>query len=388
MRSKAEMDFRLEYHNGFLCVLVDRRANIVTAAGPVRIRKWFPIRKAAREEVVTLVGRPLRLVDEGEGLYVDENGEAFSLQDGRETEALEVEIVRSGNQNGWNGNGTGRAESMAESNGRLLLTYSGESATSEVDKPVAGDGQRTISGTIARDTEFFASETITASSANQLTLKEKLVEIRRRIGQIEKRGINEAGNYRYVRAADLAGPIGDLLAEYGIILLPRLESINSVPLGGRELSDERTHVVIAYSFVDAKTSEELTVKLAGTGIDPGDKAVAKAQTCALKYALLQTFLIATGDDPEEDCGKPATSKHTAAPSNRSAQRITAAQVAEIRQLVERTGTELDRMLEYFHVASIEEMNERSYSRALTMLRKKLDKANAQEAHATETHAAA
>jgi hypothetical protein len=101
---------------------------------------------------------------------------------------------------------------------------------------------------------------------------------------------------------------------------------------------------------------------------------------------LQTFLIATGDDPEEENGKLASGNNTAGP-NRVPQHITAAQAAEIKQLVERTGTELERMLEYFHVASIEGMNERSYSRALTTLRKKLDKANARAAQAAETQAA-
>jgi hypothetical protein len=379
------MDFSLEYYRGFLCVLVDKRARIVTAAGPVRIRKWFPIREAAEEEIVGLVGRRLMLGDECEGLYVDECGEAFSLIDGKDTEALEVEIVRSGNQNGWHGNGAVQAASAAEGhgNGKLLLSYGGDSETSAA-KDSSVDAVESITTELGVDREPFMSGA--TPPVGQLSLKEKLVEIRRRIGQVEKRGINEAGNYRYVRAADLAGPIGDLLAEYGIILLPRLESINSDPLGNRAGLEERTHVVVAYTFVDAKTSEELTVKLAGTGMDPGDKAVAKAQTSALKYALLQTFLIATGDDPEEECGKPASGKNATTP-NHNGQRITVAQAAEIKQLVERTGTELERMLEYFHVASIEGMNERSYSRALTTLRKKLDKANARESHATETQAA-
>ena len=229
--------------------------------------------------------------------------------------------------------------------------------------------------------------TATAPVSHQLSLKQKLAEVRRRIGQIEKRGINHEGNYNYVRAADLSGAVGDVLAELGVIMLPHLESISSEPLGDRAGGDHLTRVVIAYTFMDTNNSEELTVKVAGEGVDPGDKSVCKAQTSALKYALLQSFLIATGDDPEEDCGKPAGSNHSN-PPNRTAQRITAAQAAEIKQLVERTGTELERMLEYFHVASIEEMNQRCYSRALTTLRKKLDKANEQKAHATETHAAA
>ena len=207
------------------------------------------------------------------------------------------------------------------------------------------------------------------------------MEIRRRIGQVEKRGINEAGNYRYVRAADLAGPIGDLLAEYGIILLPRLESISSEPLGvDHDRSEHLTHVVVAYTFVDAKTSEELSVKVAGEGADPGDKSVCKAQTSALKYALLQSFLIATGDDPEADSGK---SGDRGKQSSRNGRRghITTAQAQEIRRLIEETGTELEKVLEHFHVRSIAEMNDGNYRKALTVLHKKRDKAAAQEAHA-------
>ena len=54
---------------------------------------------------------------------------------------------------------------------------------------------------------------------------------------------------------------------------------------------------MAYTFTDVDTGEEITAKVAGEGLDPGDKAPYKAMTGALKYALLQSFLLATGDDP-------------------------------------------------------------------------------------------
>ena len=57
---------------------------------------------------------------------------------------------------------------------------------------------------------------------------------------------------------------------------------------------------MTYTFMDADTAEEISVKVAGEGLDPGDKAPYKAMTGALKYALLQSFLLATGDDPEEE----------------------------------------------------------------------------------------
>ena len=40
---------------------------------------------------------------------------------------------------------------------------------------------------------------------DQMTLRQKLGEVRRRIGYIQKRGYNERSNYNYVTAADIAG---------------------------------------------------------------------------------------------------------------------------------------------------------------------------------------
>ena len=41
------------------------------------------------------------------------------------------------------------------------------------------------------------------------------------------------------------------------------------------------------------------VKVLGDGADTGDKASYKAMTGAMKYALRQTFVIETGDDPDD-----------------------------------------------------------------------------------------
>jgi hypothetical protein len=135
----------------------------------------------------------------------------------------------------------------------------------------------------------------------QLNLRQKLAEVRRRIGYVQKRGFNERNNYSYVTAADLAGAVGDILAELGVVIIPRLESISYEPnAGGRPEVARAAQVVMAYTFTDVDTGDEITTKVAGQGLDAGDKAPYKAMTGALKYALLQSFLLATGDDPEDE----------------------------------------------------------------------------------------
>ena len=206
----------------------------------------------------------------------------------------------------------------------------------------------------------------------QLNLRQKLAEVRRRIGYVQKRGFNERNNYSYVTAADLAGSVGDILAELGVVIIPYLESIVYEP--ARNVGPEAARaaqVVMTYTFIDVETGEELTAKVAGQGLDAGDKAPYKAMTGALKYALLQSFLLATGDDPEEE-----RLNHTV-PGNGSDRLITEEEARQLRALISETETELDRVLAYYKLNSLEEMRETSYRRALELLSRKLSKLNHQ-----------
>ena len=199
----------------------------------------------------------------------------------------------------------------------------------------------------------------------RLNLRQKLAVVRRRIAYVQKRGRNELFNYSYVTAADIAGAVGDILAELGVVVVPRLESITYEPARAGRMGTERgACVVMAYGFVDVDTGEEITVKVAGEGLDPGDKAPYKAMTGALKYALLQSFLLATGDDPEDE-------RADSRAAFGSEGLITAEQVRQLQGLIEETGTDLERVLTYYKISALSEMSEASYRRALELLKRKL-----------------
>jgi len=174
----------------------------------------------------------------------------------------------------------------------------------------------------------------------------------------------ERHNYSYVMAADLAGAVGDILAELGVVMIPQLQSISTET--PRSSSERIARIVMNYRFVDTKSGEELTVRVAGEGADPGDKAPYKAMTGALKYALLQSFLLASGDDPEDERGNSRS-----APA--SERIITTEEAHELRRLIEETGTELERVLTYYRITALSEMTEASYRRALELLNRKLAK---------------
>jgi hypothetical protein len=64
--------------------------------------------------------------------------------------------------------------------------------------------------------------------------------------------------------------------------------------------------------------------------------------------------------------------------------VTAEEVRELRQLVEDTGTELERVLVYYKLPSLEQMTEGTYRRAIEVLnRKKAKQMQGEDAHAQD-----
>ncbi|MGA8567579.1 MAG: ERF family protein [Candidatus Binataceae bacterium] len=336
-----------------------------------RAKEWHPIHAAEEAEVRTLIGRPVSEVDSEEGIYVDEDGNVFKLAEKERSKPMEVE------QSALEAEAAG-ADDQASDNNRALKEGKAGGAASE-DHGDKAEGRITKRNAKRRSSRARSANSLGAhidhSTARedsgsaapmfaQLNLREKFAEVRRRLGYIQKRGHNERHNYNYVTAADLAGSVGDILAELGVVVIPQLQSISTET--PRSSSDRIARVVMNYRFVDASSGEELSVRVAGEGADAGDKAPYKAMTGALKYALLQSFLLATGDDPEDE--------HANSRAVLGSERvITPEQVRELQGLIEETGTELERVLAYYRVAALSEMSEGSYRRALEVLNRKATK---------------
>jgi hypothetical protein len=343
------------------------------------VKEWFPVRNTECAEVQTLLHRPVTSVNQQEGIYVDEEGNVFQLLDKGETkpiviehipgtEKTELEVLLEASLKGSktdkpNGNSK-RIQQKHLNHGRKQQAFRKDSAAPQPLSP-----ETTASPRHCAD----AANTGGASEAPvQLNLRQKLAEVRRRIGYVQKRGHNERFNYSYVTAADIAGSVGDILAELGVVVIPSLEDISYESAASRGEATRMARVVMAYTFADVDSGEELIAKVAGQGLDPGDKAPYKAMTGALKYALLQSFLLATGDDPEDERGD---ARFTTPGSDRP---INVEEVRDLEKRIEETGTDLERVLAYYKVASLGEMTETAYRRAVEVLNRKLAKRGNQE----------
>jgi hypothetical protein len=355
---KQTSQSRLEARDGILCIVVETALDgAVSKAGSPAMRQWFRVEEPDADPAM-VAGRPVRNLDPQEGLFVDEEGNSYRLAGGGQAKPDYAEVipVEAGprleagaapmpiNQRGGHRGGNGLPATARRRRKR------GERSRAILDEPFSEQPYR-----------------------QELNLREKFAEVRRRLGYVQKRGHNERHNYNYVTAADLAGSVGDILAELGVIVIPQLQSISTEP--PRSSSERIARIVMNYRFVDARSGEELSVRVAGEGADAGDKAPYKAMTGALKYALLQSFLLATGDDPEDE----RADSRAAFGSERV---ITPEQMRELQGLIEETGTELERVLAYYRVSALSEMNEGSYRRALELLNRKLAKQSQEDgAHA-------
>lgn len=137
----------------------------------------------------------------------------------------------------------------------------------------------------------------------QKTLVAKLAEVMALVGNVPKKGRNKVQNYDFVRETDALDAVRPLLAERKIILTLNTVGHEFRPLYRTSSGNEMnlTILTIEGTWHDGESGETLSAgSWVGYGADTGDKSANKSTTVAVKYLLLKSFLIGTGDDPEAD----------------------------------------------------------------------------------------
>lgn len=132
----------------------------------------------------------------------------------------------------------------------------------------------------------------------------KLASIVSEVERIPKNGYNDFHGYHYATESDIKEVIRKEMAKRHLIMIPDIvkEDTRQVTTA-KGKTEHLTTLEIIYYIYDGETGESIAFKGIGTGQDSGDKAVYKAQTGAIKYALTTLFLVPTGQDPERE-GKP------------------------------------------------------------------------------------
>jgi len=149
---------------------------------------------------------------------------------------------------------------------------------------------------------------------------EQLASLYRRMAQamahlkrLPKRGRNDRFNYDYVTDSDVLDAVRGAMGAAGIGFFADMVDIDfSRRVSTRSGEMTITELTIDAMFADGETGATVTVTWVGEAMDGQDKGLNKALTAAVKYGLLKTFLMSTGeDDPDDEAAEDKGNGHKA-----------------------------------------------------------------------------
>lgn len=200
------------------------------------------------------------------------------------------------------------------------------------------------------------SETKEVSSMN---IYEKIQAVSLEVMTVEKDLEVGKGNYKYSAVSDLSVTLAVKKAEekYRLVSVPikqevlGSEVIRSKKDNGQEqlLYVENIKMTVVIVNLD-KPDEELYIESLGKGIDSADKGFGKASTYARKYALLNAYKIATGEDPDSE--KSPTIKQDSQPDEK---------LVALSNYLDKRSDLLSQVLDHFKVGKLEELNPKQLS---------------------------
>lgn len=144
----------------------------------------------------------------------------------------------------------------------------------------------------------------------------KLGEVMGKIGAIDKERKNEQQGFMFRGIEDFMNSLHGLMAEAGIIILPSeiehiQENFETTNREGRKSLQFRTRLHIRFTFASTEDGSAVTADGWGEAADNGDKGYNKCKNIALKYVLMQMFLVPTKDiaDPDKEVPDEVQSKN-------------------------------------------------------------------------------
>lgn len=136
----------------------------------------------------------------------------------------------------------------------------------------------------------------------KIGIYDKLSRVSAACAYLQKDGTNSAQNYTYISEAHVKRAVTRAVIDAGL----SYGGTEMKVIQSKEVETARGAKWIRYvveaqiTITDPEGSGAVTFTGLGSGMDSGDKAVAKAATQAIKTALTHGLGISSGDDPEAD----------------------------------------------------------------------------------------
>lgn len=156
-------------------------------------------------------------------------------------------------------------------------------------------------------------ENIKETQTGKLNLFEKIQAVSNEIKNIEKNMQVGKGQYAYKAVSDLdvVLAVKDAETKFRLVSIPvrqemiKSEIVKSMKDNGNESINYVDIIKMTLRIIDLESPKDfIEIESFGRGLDTADKGFGKASTYARKYALLNAYKIATGEDPDKDKEKP------------------------------------------------------------------------------------
>lgn len=189
-----------------------------------------------------------------------------------------------------------------------------------------------------------------------MNIYEKIQAVANEVKSIEKDMQVGSGTYSYKAVSDLSvtKAVKEAEAKYKLVSIPiRQEMVDHQVVKTVYKDMEK----VTYSFLIKMTvlivntenpEEKLEVETFGHGLDTADKGTGKASTYARKYALLNAYKIATGEDPDNE----ESPKENSSPKTISEKR------AAVENYYNQHMDALNNLLKYYSVGEIGDLTEK------------------------------
>lgn len=140
----------------------------------------------------------------------------------------------------------------------------------------------------------------------------KMANVYSKIEAIGKTQENKEQRFKFRGIDDVYNALHKTMAEEGIFLTPEVIETTRTQIQSKSGTNGwHTISKIKFTFY-AEDGSSVFAITDGEAIDYGDKSTSKSQSMAIKYALLQTFMIPTEDTEDGDKASPEAGKHTPA----------------------------------------------------------------------------
>lgn len=181
-------------------------------------------------------------------------------------------------------------------------------------------------------------------------IHEALVAIMRDTEAIGKEQRNQSQGFNFRGIDDVMNSLHGVFAKHGVFISPKVLEHRTEEKQTKSGGYMTQHIVrVEYTFTAADGSTH-PMSMDGESADSGDKGTSKAVSIAMKYALIQAFLIPTAEEKDPDYQSPKLERST----RRAGSKLTAEQqqvldrkLEEAKAAREQTKPANYDMLQYF-----------------------------------------